>query len=90
MSEEGKKLELNIHDNVKTRENVGTAPTIEQLGTIEKQIILVLFDTKKMLASAVDLYTKLRCFHLVISLEASIKNIDEYLAEYERQKEASK
>ena len=90
MSDEGKKLELNIHDNVRTRENVGVEPTIEQLATIEKQIILVLLDTKKMLASAAELYTKLRCFHLTISLEACIKNIDEYLAEYERQKGASK
>ena len=91
MSEEGKKLELNLKDNVATKESFGLeGPTKEQLQTIEKQIILVLLDTKKMLSTAAELYTKLRCFHLVISLEACVKNIDEYLAEYERQKAVSK
>jgi len=87
MVEEGKKLEIKLNDVVSTRENVGKG--VDTL-SVERQVILVLLDTKKMLQGAAELYRKLNCKHLAISLEACATHIDEYLAEYERQKGLNK
>ena len=88
MSNEGKKIELNLHDTVTTKEKIGNAPTKEDIERMQKAVVLCLLDGKKVMRQLWEVLDKLGLKHSANALDAAIVSIGLDLDEYEKQKEA--